>query len=48
MARREGVEPPTVRFEAFRREYPKLALGGAGFGRRDFDAEADAETGRSG
>lgn len=40
--------PLDAMLETFRREYPKLALGGAEFGRRDFDAEADAETGSGG
>ena len=35
--------PLDAMLETFRREYPKMALGGAEFGRRDFDAEVEAE-----
>ncbi|HEX5066288.1 MAG TPA: transglutaminase family protein, partial [Myxococcota bacterium] len=37
--------PLEAMLETFRREYPKMSLGGAEFGRRDFDAEVDAEVG---
>jgi transglutaminase-like putative cysteine protease len=37
--------PLDAMLETFRREYPKMALGGAEFGRRDFDAEVEAEVG---
>ena len=36
--------PIDAMLETFRKEYPKLALGGVLFGRRDFDAEVAAET----
>jgi transglutaminase-like putative cysteine protease len=32
----------------FREKYPKVALGGASFARRDFDAEVDAEVAGNG
>lgn len=35
--------PLEAMLETFRAEYPKMSLGGAAFGRRDFDAEVDAE-----
>lgn len=35
--------PLDAMLETFRREYPKMWIGGAGFEGRDFDAEVDAE-----
>lgn len=35
--------PLEAMMATFREKYPKMALGGAAFGRRDFDAEVEAE-----
>lgn len=40
--------PIDAMLETFRREYPKMSLGGAEFGKRDFDAEVEAEVSGNG